>query len=412
MNIKYKIRLILFLMLIHSASNSQNLIWNNLSHPDPREVYGVAFSSDGTKALSGSECTETRLRLWDVQTGGLIWEYQLDSSLMCTAGVKFSSNGTYIAALEELGHLLLFDISSGTPVLSNTIFTGTSGAFSVDFSPASDKVATGCTNNKLIIYDVASGVQLHNITAHLGYVYSVAWSHNGQYIATAGQDNKIKLWDSTGTLLQTFNGHTADVFDVKFTPNDDYLISGSQDNSIKIWNRATGALVNTITGHTNDVRSIAVSPNGNYILSGGADATTRIWDINTYSQIANFNQTGAGTVYTVAWSPNEEKVITGTQNNMVLLWDISQTVSLKEVDMNNEVKLYPNPAKDFIVVQSDNIKLFNAQYEIYSIDGMLISKGLLNNSNNEINVQSYINGVYTVVVNYNGGSIVKSFSKI
>lgn len=400
-----KIKIIITLILIQYTAHAQSLIWNNTSHPDPREVYGVAFSSDGTKALSGSECHETRLRLWDVQTGGLLWDYQLDSTMMCTAGVKFSSNGMYLAALEELGHLLLFDLSGALPALSNSIFTGTAGAFSVDFAPASDKVATGCTSNKLIIYDIASGSQLHNITAHTGYVYSVAWSHNGQYIATAGQDNKVKLWDTSGTLLQTFNGHSGDVFDVKFTPNDDFLVSGSQDNSIKIWDRVTGTLVHTIAGHTDDVRSIAISPNGNYILSGAADATTRIWDFNSHAQLANFNQTGAGKVYTVAWSPTENKVVTGTQFNMVLLWDISQTVGLNESVAPNDISVYPNPVHDFIQLNNISEKGFT-NYEIYSVKGELVQSGELP-ATHQINIENLAPSSYAVrLLNKNKQAVV------
>ncbi|MBL0052740.1 MAG: T9SS type A sorting domain-containing protein [Bacteroidetes bacterium] len=359
--------------------------------------------------MSGSECHETRLRLWDVQSGNMLWDYQLDSTMMCTAGVKFSSNGSYLAALEELGHLLLFDVTGTSPILANTIYTGTAGAFSVDFSPASDKVATGCTSNKLIIYDVATGGTLHNIIAHTGYVFSVAWSHNGQYIATAGQDNKVKLWDTSGNLLQTYTGHTGDVFDVKFTPNDDFLVSGSQDNSIKIWNRVTGMVVQSIAGHTADVRSIAISPNGNYILSGATDGTTRIWDFNTYAQLANFNQTGAGNVYTVAWSPTENKIVTGTQFNMVLLWDISQTVGISDFEYAASVFAYPNPVQDFVVLKDVAQKGYS-NYEIFSATGEIVQSGSFP-IDNKIEIDKLPSAHYSVRVFMKDKSTVFNFIK-
>ena len=389
---------IIFIFLIFISVNklsAQSLIWNNLSHPDMREVYGVAFSADGTKVLSGSECTETRLRMWDVPTGSMLWEYQLSSTLMCTAGVKFSSNGNWLAALEELGYLLMFDLTSGTPTLAYTVYTGTVGAFSVDFSPAGDKVVTGCTNNKMIIYDVASGTQLNNVTAHTGYVFSVSWSHNGQYIVSGGQDNTIKLWDSAGILISTLSGHTGDVYDVKFSMNDDFIISGSQDNTIKIWDRASGLLVHTITGHANDVRSIAVSPDGNYILSGSTDATSRIWDFNTHNQVASFNQSGAGNIYTVAWSPTENKVVTGAQNNMVLLWDIGSLVGVNEISTVSKAAISPNPSRDMITISTNGSDREEYYFEIISSSGKIMKSGELLNQNS-IDISELPAAVYSI----------------
>jgi len=57
-----KIKILFLIMLVQTTVYAQSVIWNNASHPNPREVYGVAFSSDGTKVLSGSECHETRLQ--------------------------------------------------------------------------------------------------------------------------------------------------------------------------------------------------------------------------------------------------------------------------------------------------------------------------------------------------------------
>jgi WD40 repeat protein len=410
-NIQMKRHILSVLLLILPGFlSAQNLIWDNAGHPFVREVYGVAFSADGSKVLSGSECTETRLRMWDVQTGSMLWEYQLDSNLMCTAGVKFSSNGNWLAALEEMGYLLMFDLSSGTPSLTYTVNTGTSGAFAVDFSPAGDKVVTGCTNNKMIIYDVTTGSQLHNVSAHLGYVFCVAWSHDGQFIATGGQDNTIKVWDSTGTLLSTLTGHTGDVYDVKFSADDNFLVSGSQDNSIKIWNRSTAQLVHTITGHTNDVRAVAISPDGNYILSGATDATTRIWNFNNYSQIASFNQTGAGNVYTVAWSPLENKVVTGTQNNKVLLWDINNLVGIQDVDGVQNAGIFPNPASNAITVISDGLP-FPSRYDVFSLQGKVVLSGILN-SEGRLDISLLDQGSYFIRIYGSNGPSVGRFVKV
>jgi|MGYP006415518107 WD40 repeat protein len=51
--------------------------------------------------------------------------------------------------------------------------------------------------------------------------------------------------------------HTSYVYSVAFSPNGEHVVSGSEDNTIKVWNVATGRLEQTLNGHTDDVNSVA-----------------------------------------------------------------------------------------------------------------------------------------------------------
>ena len=94
-------------------------------------------------------------------------------------------------------------------------------------------------------------------------IYSVAFSPDGNTIASGSAFNIVRLWDvATVKLIRTLEGHTVDVYSVAFSPDGNTLASGSEDDTIRLWDVATGNLIRTLEGHTADVYSVAFSPDG------------------------------------------------------------------------------------------------------------------------------------------------------
>ena len=87
--------LTIFLLVIVIYSNAQDLLWTKKCSDQQRETYGVAFSADGSRVLSGSECHPSSIRVWDASNGNMLWDYSVGGNLMCQSAVKFSSNGNY-----------------------------------------------------------------------------------------------------------------------------------------------------------------------------------------------------------------------------------------------------------------------------------------------------------------------------
>jgi WD40 repeat protein len=79
-------------------------------------------------------------------------------------------------------------------------------------------------------------------------------------------------------------GHNNYVTSVAFSPDGEYLATGSYDKTIKLWNVKSQSETATLHGHSQEVNSVAFSPDGKYLASGGNDKIIKLWSFEFHKE--------------------------------------------------------------------------------------------------------------------------------
>ena len=245
----------------------------------------------------------------------LFWQLQIDPS-----DLDFSCLTVWQAYLQGLK---LHRVNFANSDLTKSVFTQTlGGILSAAFNSDGKFLATGI-DNEIWLWHVADSRQLLSFKGHISWVHSVAFSPNGQILASGSNDQTVRLWDvNTGQCLKTLRGHTGCVQSIAFSPDGQILASGSNDSSVRLWDVKTGQCLNLLLGHTNRLLSVFFTPDGQTLISSGEDSSVRLWRVHT-GECLRILEIHINWVLSVALSPDGQTLATGSDGKTVKFWDIT-----------------------------------------------------------------------------------------
>jgi WD40 repeat protein len=341
-------------------------------------TFGMAISGDGHTLLSANSDGELTRWRFERTVLGL-----REGSV---GGVAYQPNGKLIATIWGDGSARLYDRETGDMVRQ---LPGTPSGAGTDitFSPDGKQVAgtAGKGNGSLVLWDAATGAELHRFdrpgTELAGVVYSpdgrtlavsgrsptssqedhdevlllqsddltmkgrratraephneqqnpvdsnsatgISFSPDGRTLAISLTGGKIALWNlvDPGSELTLLAGHPQLALDVEFSPDGTLLASGGADRLIRMWRVRDGQQVGEFTGNDAAVRRVVFSPDGKVLATASQDTVLRLWDVRDGQLLARLDRHG-DSLNDVAFDPSGERVASASADGSIRLWDI------------------------------------------------------------------------------------------
>lgn len=166
--------------------------------------------------------------------------------------------------------------------------------------------------------------------SHLAPISGIA-SHAGKYVATAGYDNQVILWDAQRqvSLSRSLHDHLAN--QCEFSPDGRLLASSSSDYSARIWSVPDMKLRAVLGDHEDDVEGIAFHPTKPWIATSSRDTRVRVFDLD--GRLLQRMSGHAADVISVAWLGDTDQLITSSDDGTIKRWDAATGKMIADIDL-------------------------------------------------------------------------------
>jgi WD40 repeat protein len=284
------------------------------------EVTSLVFSRNGRWLFSMAQ-EGAAARLWEID--GSVTRV-LTGARDVVAG-DVSADGALVAFAHRDGEVSLWSTATGEQVRS--LGHHASAANAVAFSPDGRWIASVGDDGNLIVTSLAVGSQ--RTLASRGALTGIAFSPDGALIASGGAAGEVRLWQVDGDEERVLGQHAGRVFRLTFSSDGRHLATQTTTTAegvnARIWDVATLGY-RGLRCHRAAVYTVAISPDGRRMATGGEDTGVCLWDPRT-GDSQRF-EGHHGTVYAVALSPDGARLASVSFDGTVGIWDLGACASL------------------------------------------------------------------------------------
>ncbi len=254
-------------------------------HAHSQGVQALCVSPDGASVVTGGH--DKQVMLWELASDNWIslfarFEYTINA-------LAFSPDGLYLACGSDrsatdgrqLATLLLREMNTTVERVLEAPESISAGVWSLAFHPDSDALMVGWGNGTTDLLEVPAGDRITQLPRGAA-VHALAFSPDGALLATL-PGRGVRVWDvRPGGFFPhlTLGEHAERAWTLAFTPNGDCLATGGWDSTVRLWDPHTGAERARFDWQLGRINAVAFAPDGLTAAAGGNAHDIVIWDVD------------------------------------------------------------------------------------------------------------------------------------
>ena len=186
----------------------------------------------------------------------------------------------------------------------------------------------------MLIWDTVTGQTLHVHRTHGPRTLTLNWSPDGKTIASGGEDKLVHIWSLqrekssffTSWLFHprgqfTYRGHFGRVNALAWSPNGQRIASVGSDKTLQVWDAVTGKKYFIHRNPSSTITAVAWSYDGRYLATGANDKLVQVWDTVTRNSVATYAG-HTGYITSVSWAPDGKQLVSASVDHTIHVWHI------------------------------------------------------------------------------------------
>ena len=241
----------------------------------------------------------------------------------------------------------------------------------IDISSDGKIIASAGEDQTIKLWQRETGKLIYSFVGVNEPLQTLAISPNGKSIIAGGLDGRISQWQlETKQYKSSFfarvnapDSHDGVILQLAFAANERFIVSASNDKTLRIWGYHTGELKRTLIGHEEAVNTCAISPDSQIIASGSDDKTIKLWRFDHSYAYQTFIGDRAA-VNSLAFSNDGQYLISGGSDKTIKIWDIKTGEIIKSWQAHEQaiISIAINPHRHLIASASrTEIKIWQGQ---------------------------------------------------
>jgi WD40 repeat protein len=247
--------------LISTMASSKESLGTMAASPDGQ---WLAFSDD-----------PNAVQIWDAKENKAV--AKLSGHTAPVMRLAFSADGKQLVSVDRDSGAILWDMEESKKIFD--LSKSRHEILALAVAPNGRVLAGGDIEGGIQYWDLAGGgKELAYVPAHKVPVSTIAYSPDGKWFASGGQDHNLKLWDAgLGRDDRVLAGAPDDVNTVQFSPDSRWLLLGGTNKALEIWSMEQGQPVHRLAGHDLGVSVLTISSDGARLATSGDDGKILIW---------------------------------------------------------------------------------------------------------------------------------------